>query len=76
MLIHEVLRAQDLDSSVASLLRNDMGRFQIAPKGVKGDQKGELEEGDRRLAGPEHAAAAAAEDRLASGANLLEMLGG
>ncbi len=29
MLIHGVLRAQDLDSSVASLLRNDMDRYEI-----------------------------------------------
>ncbi len=29
VLTHEVLRAQDLDSSVASLLRNDTGLFEI-----------------------------------------------
>ncbi len=32
MLIHEVLRAQDLDSSVASLIRNDIGRFEKSIK--------------------------------------------
>ena len=33
MPFHEVLPAQDLDSSVASLFRNDMGLFEIDSKG-------------------------------------------
>ena len=32
VLIHEVLIAQDLDSSVALHLRNDMGRFDLVNK--------------------------------------------